>query len=324
MKALVTGASGFAGSHLANALVQRGYEVYGFVRPTSNVSNLSPKVTIIQGDLTSQASVYCAVQDMDIVYHIAATYRDSGVSQQTYYDVNVMGTRHVIEACLVHKVNRMVHCSTIGVHGHIEDPPATEQAPFNPGDDYQRTKLEAEHLVAQSIQDGLRATICRPAGVYGPGDRRFLKLFRAIKNKTFIMFGSGEVCYHLIYIDDLIQGMILCGEKPEALGQTYIIAGNKAMTLNDLTNSIAKVLGVRKPQWRIPFCLLWQASVLCEDVCKPLGLKPPLFRRRADFFRKNRAFDTSKIQNDLGFYPTINLEEGLHRTASWYKKNDLI
>ena len=324
MKALVTGASGFTGFHLANALVQRDYEVYGFVRPTSNVSNLSPRVNLIQGDLTSRASVYLAVQDMDIVCHIAATYRDAGASQQTYYDVNVTGTRHVIEACLAHKVNRMVHCSTIGVHGHIENPPATEHSPFNPGDDYQRTKLEAENLVAQSIQDGLRATICRPTGIYGPSDKRFLKLFRAIKNKTFIMFGSGEVCYHLIYIDDLIQGIILCGERPEALGETYIIAGNEATTLNELTNSVAKILGVRKPQWRIPFWLLWQASVLCEDVCKPLGLKPPLFRRRADFFRKNRSFDASKIQNDLGFQPKINLEEGLHRTAKWYKENNLI
>jgi nucleoside-diphosphate-sugar epimerase len=212
----------------------------------------------------------------------------------------------------------------MGVHGHIENPPATEQSPFNPGDDYQRTKLEAENLVAQSIQDGLRATICRPAGIYGPSDKRFLKLFRAIKNKTFIMFGSGEVLYHLIYIDDLVQGFILCGEKPEALGETYIIAGQKAITLNELTNRIAKVLGVKKPQWRIPFWLLWHASVLCEHTCKPLGLRPPLFRRRADFFRKSRSFDASKIQNDLGFQTKIDLEKGLRRTANWYKENNLI
>jgi nucleoside-diphosphate-sugar epimerase len=324
MKVLVTGASGFTGSHLANALVQRGYDVYGFVRPTSNVSTLSPKITLLQGDLTSQASVDRAVQGMDIVYHIAATYRDSGVSQQTYYDVNVMGTRHVIAACLAHKVNRMVHCSTVGVHGHIENPPANEHSPFNPGDEYQRTKLEAEKWVAQSIQDGLPATIFRPAGIFGPGDKRFLKLFRTIKNRTFIMFGSGEVLYHLIYIDDLVQGIILCGEKPEALGKIYIIAGKQAVTLNELSNSVARVLGVQKPKWRIPFWVLWQASVLCEDVCKPLGLKPPLFRRRADFFRKSRSFDTSKIQKDLGFQPKINLEEGLHQTATWYKANNLI
>jgi nucleoside-diphosphate-sugar epimerase len=218
----------------------------------------------------------------------------------------------------------MVHFSTIGVHGHIEHPPATEKSPFNPGDDYQRTKLEAENLVAQSVQDGLRATICRPAGIFGPGDTRFLKLFRAIKNKTFIMFGSGEVLYHLIYIDDLIQGVILCGEKPEALGETYIIAGKTATTLNKLTASIAKVLGVPKPRWRIPFWMLWQASVLCEDACKPLGLKPPLFRRRADFFRKSRSFDTSKIQNELGFEPKTSLEEGLHRTANWYKESNML
>lgn len=324
MKVLVTGASGFTGSNLANALVRQGDEVYGFVRPTSQVDSLSPEVSLIRGDLTSQASVHQAVKDMDIVYHVAATFRDSGIAKQGYYDVNVAGTRHVVEACRAHNVSRMVHCSTMGVHGHVENPPGTEQSPFNPGDEYQRTKLEAEKLVAQAIKEGLPATIFRPTGIYGPGDERFLKLFRSIKSRTFIMFGSGEVFYHLIYIDDLVQGIISCGENPEALGKTYIIGGEKATTLNELTDSVAKVLGVQKPRWRVSFWVLWQAAALCEDICKPSGIKPPLYRRRADFFRKSRSFDASKIQRELGFRPTINLEEGLRQTAMWYQSNNLI
>ena len=203
-------------------------------------------------------------------------------------------------------------------------PPANELSPFKPGDEYQRTKLEAEQLVKQAIESGLPATIFRPSGIYGPGDERFLKLFRAIKKGIFIMFGDGNVLYHFIFIDDLIRGIITCGEDPRALGKTYIIAGEKAVTLNEVTATIAHTIGVEKPKWRLPFWVLWQASVLCESVCKPLGVTPPLFRRRTDFFRKDRSFDTSQIQSDLQFQPSINLEEGLLRTANWYKANNFI
>ena len=324
MKILVTGASGFTGSHLANALVQRDHEVYGFVRPTSQVKGLASQVRIIRGDLANRSDVDSAIRDMDMVYHIAACYREPGVPDQVYFDVNVMGTRHVIDACLAYNIKRMVHCSTIGVHGDIDQPPANELSPFKPGDEYQRTKLEAEQLVQGAIKSGLPATIFRPSGIYGPGDKRFLKLFRAIKKGVFIMFGDGNVLYHLIFIDDLVRGIITCGEDPRALGKTYIIAGEKAVTLNEVTATIANTIGVETPKWRLPFWVLWQASVLCETVCKPFGVNPPLFRRRTDFFCKNRSFDTSHIRSDLQFKPKINLEEGLIRTANCYKANNFI
>ncbi len=324
MKALVIGASGFTGSYLANRLVEKGYDVYGFVRPTSNVDALSPKVTLIRGDLTFRDSVFQAIEGMDCVYHIAATYRDSGVCEQTYYDVNVMGTRHVLDACLDATVGRMVHCSTVGVHGHVENPPATERSPFNPSDVYQSTKLEAERLVGQYIESGLAATVCRPVGIYGPGNTRFLKLFRAIQKRTFIMFGTGDVLYHLTYVEDVVRGLIACGEIPRALGETYIIAGKTATTLNELVARVASVLGVKEPIFRLPFWALWQAAVLCEGLCKPLGLRPPLFRRRTDFFCQDRAFDTSKIRRGLGFQPGVELETGLRQTAVWYKAQNLL
>jgi nucleoside-diphosphate-sugar epimerase len=324
MKILVTGASGFTGSHLANALVQRGHEVYGFVRPTSNVSALSPGVHLVRGDLANKSDVDEAIRGTDMVYHIAACYREPGVPDQMYFDVNVTGTRHVAEACLKFGIKRMVHCSTIGVHGHVDHPPANEGSPFKPGDDYQRTKLEAEQLVRHLMQAGLPATIFRPTGIYGPGDKRFLKLFRAIKKGIFIMFGDGNTLYHFIFIDDLIRGIIICGEDPKALGKTYIIAGEKAATLNEITAIIAHIIGVKKPKWRLPFWLLWQASVICESVCKPFRVNPPLFRRRADFFRKSRSFDASQIRLDLQFQPNITLEEGLQKTADWYKANNFL
>lgn len=326
MKALVTGASGFTGFHLAKTLKERGVEVYGFVRSKSRLSDLEKGgIQPVYGDLTNAESVEKAVQGMDVVYHIAASYRESGASVERLHDINVNGTRHVMDAVLKAKVKRVVHCSTVGVHGHVDQPPANEDAPFKPGDEYQDTKLEGEILVQKYIDSkGLPATIFRPVGIYGPGDKRFLKLFKAIRKGTFVMFGTGDVLYHLTYIDDLVNGIIMCGEKDEALGKTYIIAGEKATTLNELTGTIADVLGVKPPRIRIPYWMLWWASCVCEDICKFFKLNPPLFRRRAHFFIKDRAFDISRIQNDLHYVPQIPLLDGIKRTAEWYREKNLI
>jgi nucleoside-diphosphate-sugar epimerase len=322
---LVTGVSGFTGSNLAKALVRNGDEVYGFVRPSSRLNGLQEMgIHIVKGDLTEANSVEEAVKGMDIVYHIAASYRESGLPSSEYYKVNVGGTRLVLEAAFKHGVKRVVHCSTVGVHGHVENPPADENAPFNAGDLYQETKIEGEKVAREYMQKGLSCVIFRPVGIYGPGDRRFLKLFKAIKQRRFIMFGDGEFLYHLTFIDDLVRGIIVCGESEKASGETFIIAGEKATTLNELVALIADTLHVKKPGLYVPFWILWTASVLCEFACKPFGINPPLFRRRADFFRKDRSFNASKIEMMLGFKPSVSLEEGLRRTADWYRKENLI
>jgi dihydroflavonol-4-reductase len=324
-KVLVTGVSGFTGSNLARALVHNGDEVYGFARPSSHLHGLPEAgIHILTGDLRDANSVEEAVQGMDIVYHIAASYRESGLPDSEYYEVNVGGTRHVLAAARKHRVKRVVHCSTVGVHGHVAHPPADENAPFDPGDLYQETKLEGEKVAREYMQQGLSCVIFRPVGIYGPGDRRFLKLFKAIKQRKFVMFGNGEVLYHLTFIDDLVRGIIACGESDKASGEIFIIAGEKATTLNELVALIADTLGVKKPGLYAPFWSLWAASVLCEFACKPFGLTPPLFRRRADFFRKDRSFNAAKIEKMLGFTPSVSLEEGIRRTADWYHRENLL
>jgi nucleoside-diphosphate-sugar epimerase len=317
--ALVTGATGFTGGHLARALQARGYRVRALVRPATDASGLvDAGIEVVDGDITDSSAVMRAAAGVDTVYHIAALFRTAGHPDEYYRAVNVGGTHNVLDAAARHGVRRVVHCSTVGVHGAIRDVPSHESSPFNPGDIYQETKLEGELAAQEAFRGGLEGVVVRPGAIYGPGDLRFLKLFRTIQSGRFRMFGSGEVTYHLVYIDDLVRGFILCGERPEAVGETYILAGEAYITLNEFVRLIAHAIGVDPPRGRLPLRPLMAAAVLCERICRPLRIEPPLHRRRVEFFVKPRAFTIAKARRELGYTPRITPEEGLRRTAEWY------
>jgi dihydroflavonol-4-reductase len=316
---LVTGATGFTGSHLARALHARGYRVRTLVRSGSGARALERSgVKVVRGDVTRASDVECAATGVHTIYHLAALFRTAGHADEEYRAVHVAGTRHVLDAAITHEVGRVVHCSTAGVHGAVRHIPGDEDSPFNPGDIYQKTKLEGEEVARAAFQAGVPGVVVRPVGIYGPGDLRFLKLFRAVHNRRFMMFGSGKVPYHLTYIDDLVDGLILCGEKPEALGQTYILAGCEYVALNDLVRGVADAVGVPHPSGRLPLWPLLTGASLCEALCRPFNIEPPLHKRRAEFFVHSRAFTSEKARRELGFAPKVPLTEGLRRTAEWY------
>ena len=325
---LVTGVTGFTGGCLARYLVGRGLRVRGLVRRESRAKARELEVAgveVIEGDLTDRASLGAACRDAEVVYHIAASYRSAGQADDVYRAVNVTGTEHLLHAAHGAGVRRFVHCSTGGVHGHIEQPPATEDAPLAPGDIYQDTKLEAEQLARETgVSMGLEVVVVRPIGIYGPGDTRFLKMFRGISRHRFPILGAGDVFYHLTYIDDLVEGFRLCGHMTEAAGRTYILAGPQYTTLNELVALIATELGVRPPRWHFPVWPVWLLGALCEGVCVPLRIEPPLYRRRVEFFTKSRAFDTTRAKAEIGWAPKIDLRTGLSRTAAWYKQQGLL
>ncbi|MSO30869.1 MAG: NAD-dependent epimerase/dehydratase family protein, partial [Acidobacteria bacterium] len=254
------------------------------------------------------------------VYHIAAIYRQAGVSRDLYRAVNATAVGQLVEAAAAGGVRRVVHCSTVGVHGDIEHPPANEDAPLKPGDIYQETKLEGERLARDAgARLSIAVTIVRPSGIYGPGDRRLLKLFRGVARRRWITLGRGKIYYHLTYIDDLVEGFRLCGEHPSATNQTYILAGGEVTTLNDLVATVADATGVPAPRIHLPVWPFWIAGAACEAVCAPLRLEPPLYRRRVDFFTKSRAFDISRARRDLGYAPQVRLRDGITRTIEWYR-----
>ena len=326
MRVLVTGATGFTGGHLSRGLKARGRDVVALVRDETRAGSLKGDgIILATGDIRDAAAVERAAQRVEVIYHVAAIYRQAGLREDEYRAVNARAVGTVIEAASRAGVKRVVHCSTVGVHGDVERPPANEDAPLKPGDIYQVTKLEGERVAREAgARAGVEVVIARPTGIYGPGDRRLLKLFRGVARRRFLVLGSGEIFYHLTYIDDLVEGFRLCGEVPAAAGRTYILAGGEVTTLNDLIRIVAEVAGVQPPTLHLPVLPVWVAGAACELICAPFGIEPLLYRRRVDFFTKSRAFDIARARGELGYAPKVSLREGIRRTLDWYRRADWI
>jgi dihydroflavonol-4-reductase len=320
MKIALTGATGYTGGRLLTALVARGDEVTALARPTSAAARCD-KVRWVEGDLSDARAVDRLVEGAEGVIHVAAVYRTAGHPDSYYREVNVAGTQRLLEAAARAGVRRFVHTSTVGVHGDIASPPADETAPIAPGDVYQETKAEAEALaLAFHRRQGLPVTIVRPGAIYGPGETRFLKLFRAIARGRYAVVGKGRAFYHPVFIDDLVAGFLLALERPEAVGEAFIVAGPRFVTQNELAAVIARHTGGRVLPFHVPAAPLRLAAALCEAVCVPLGIEPPLHRRRVDFWTKSRAFSIAKARRLLGYAPSVDLDEGVARTAASYRE----
>jgi len=321
MRVALTGATGYTGGRLLSVLTGRGDTVRALSRPSSKRPRLSPAPTWIEGDLGDRPALERLVEGAETVIHLAAVYRTAGHPDAYYREVNVEGTARLLEAAAAAGVRRFVHTSTVGVHGDIEHPPADETTPFAPGDVYQATKAEADSLALDfHARRGVPVTVVRPGAIYGPGETRLLKLFRAIARGRYAVVGSGQAYYHPVYIDDLVQGYLLALERPEAVGEAFIIAGPSFVTQQELAETIARATGGRILPFHVPVAPLRWLAALCEAVCVPLGVEPPLHRRRVEFWTKSRAFSTDKARRLLGYEPSVDLETGAARTAAWYKQ----
>jgi nucleoside-diphosphate-sugar epimerase/2-polyprenyl-3-methyl-5-hydroxy-6-metoxy-1,4-benzoquinol methylase len=322
MRVAITGGTGFIGSRLALKCLERHDEVkvlglQNTAAESENTVDLRRKnvecvpVSVLDRDGLSKELV-----GVDVVYHLAAAQHEMNVPDQYFYDVNVQGTNNVLETSIENGVKRFVHGSTIGVYGIVERA-IDEETPCNPENIYGLTKLEGEKL-ALSFQEKLPVTVIRIPEVYGPGDRRLLKLFKAIQKNRFFMIGSGKNLHHLIYIDDLIQSFFLAAEKHEAVGEVFLLAGKEPVSTNEMVATIAKHLGARGSLFSVPFGPLYLTAATMEGILRPLGIQPPLHRRRMDFFKKSFSLSWKKAGDLLQYNPQISFSDGILETARWY------
>jgi nucleoside-diphosphate-sugar epimerase len=327
MRVLVTGGTGFTGKALVKRLLDLKHDVvaldYKEGLRTQELRDWGAKVVL--GSVTDRQVVAHAMEGVEVVHHLAAAFREMGVPDTYYYEVNVNGTRNVLDVARAQGVRKFVYCSTCGVHGNVDPAPAGEDAPIRPADYYQRTKYEAEPFVLRAAREGFPATILRPAAIYGPGDpERFYLIYRRVKTGTFPIFGSGKTLYHPLYIDNLVDAFLTVMDPAKGQAEAYLIADEQYVEIERLVKMIGEAIAVSVRTPHYPVLPLVVAGHVCEKICRPLGIVPPIFPRRVDWYRQNRAFRIEKAKLDLGWTPKIGLTEGLRRTAEWYGAEGLL
>ncbi|MBI3987796.1 MAG: NAD(P)-dependent oxidoreductase, partial [Lentisphaerae bacterium] len=303
---LVTGAAGFTGRALVKRLLEAGAEVIAIVRPARQCVGEGLNVRWHYGDVFDEAVVRAATRDVHYIFHLASHFRDASATEAMHVAVHMRSTQLLAAAALgAPDFQRFIHVSTVGVHGHVTKPPADENSPLAPEDVYQRTKAEAETWVRDfAVRNSLPFTIVRPTPIFGPGDRRLLKLFRVATWPIVPVPSRGLCHYHLIHVDDLVEAMLVAAIHPAARNQTFILGNPEPILIEDFIRLAARGLGREHVRLiHVPFWPLLWTSVACETVCRWFGLKPTLNRRRVGFFVMNRWFDTSKAQSLLGFHP---------------------
>jgi nucleoside-diphosphate-sugar epimerase len=325
MRIVVTGATGFIGCQLAQILAGLGHDLVATGRAASAVESARLErlekagVRVEVGSLLDPGFAGVLTKACEIVIHLAAAQHEGNVPDSYFRDINVTGTRLLLEAAIGARARRFVYGSTIGVYGAASAQELTEVSATRPENIYAVTKLEAEQLVtAHSPQ--IETCIARISETYGPGDFRLLKLFRAIDRGKFVVLGSGGNVRQVIYVDDLAAGLLLAAQHPGAVGQTFVFAGTEVMTTNSMVAQIAAALHRRPPRLHVPVWPFRAAAAILEGTLRPLGIQPPLTQRRLDFFTKSFLFSTAKYRQVLGFVPRVSFAEGAGTTAEWYRK----
>lgn len=317
---LVTGGTGFLGRCMVRKLVGAGERVRVLAHSRPDPGVLPDECEILVGDVRDEEPVRRAAEGVEIAIHLVSNFRHPGTDREAHA-INVVGTRHLLEAARRAGVDQVIHCSTVGVHGSVREVPATEESPLDPGDPYQRTKLEAEREArAFGERTGLPVTVIRPIPMYGPGDRRTLKLFRMVNSGWYVRVGDGRTLFQLSHVEDVAEGFLLSLRNPAAIGETFLVGGGPHLALNQLVSRVAEALGVEYRTLQLPLRPLLVAATLCEWAFAPFPLDPPLHRRRVRFYTNDRAFSTRKAREVLGYEPKISLEDGLARTARWYRE----
>jgi len=298
----------------------KGKKLRVLVRKTSNTTNLKKlNVEIVFGSLNDLDSLRKATENIETVYHLAAMLGSPEITYNQLYEVNVKGTENLIKACTENKVKRFVLISSVAAMGPTKNM-ADETTKCNPKTDYDKTKHFSEIAVRKSE---LGWTIIRPTMVYGPGEiRNKAKMFRLIQKGFFAIIGNGKNLMSLVYIDNLVSGIILAGESTRAIKQTYIISDKNPYTMNEFIKTIAKQEKVRTP-FHIPVWLAY-IGAFCFKILRFFGVPQLLSVDRIKNMTMNHSFNISRAIKELNYNPEISLDEGIKRTVEWYREKRIL
>jgi nucleoside-diphosphate-sugar epimerase len=326
MDVLVTGATGFLGTHLTMRLLTEGARVRVLARSPARAKDLvAAGAEVVPGEITDASAVRTALNGVGAVYHLAGKLYIPGTPDSVYEHIHVEGTRTLLACAREQPVApRLVHCSTTGVLGVTGDTPAREDAPYRPTNAYERTKCTAEQLVRDVQRDGMPAVIVRPGLVYGLGDLHLLGFFRSIQSRLFHPIGRRPVWLHPVYITDMTEAFVRCGQDERAIGECFHIAGNEPVTIATLAKTIASALRVPAPRGTIPITAARTVAALGDLLPAHMREHAPLTSSRLDFLTHSRVYDVAKARAILGFSARTHLSDGIALTASWYRSQGLL
>lgn len=321
MRIFVTGALGFIGAHFVERALDAGHAITGLYRGAEGekrelLRQFSARgAQLHPGDVLDPDSYAALLQGSECVCHFAAAFKGSGHSEEDFTRINVLGTERLLLAAAKAGVRRFVLCSTAGIYGQSLEGLTDETSPAKPWNSYERSKFGAEERLRELAgRLGVEYVILRPAVVYGPRDDRLLKLFRAAAKGRFPLFGPGLGRRHMVYVSDVADAFILGCTTAGAANQDMIIAGPEAVPLRKLLEVLADVVKRKRCGPRLPLTPMLILAALVEDASKLIGVSPPLYRRRMDFYRSDAAFNCTRAQLVMGWTPRVGLAEGLRRT----------
>jgi nucleoside-diphosphate-sugar epimerase len=324
LRDLVTGGSGFLGSHLVEALVARGDQVRVLVRPTSKRAYLeSLDVELAYGDLNDVGSLTRATQGIDRIYHCAALAADWG-PRKTFHTSNVTGVLSLLEAALEAGVSKFIHVSTTDVYGH-PDYPADETAPYRPrGWPYGDTKIEGERLVwTYSRERNLPVTVVRPVSIYGPRSISFvLDIVELLRGGSMVHIGTGRKPAGLAYVTNVVDLLLLAAGSESSVGQAYNACDGSDVTWRQYVDRLAEIVGVSSPRVVIPYRLAYLAGWTMEKIYGALRIeaRPLLTRMAAELFGTHQGFPIDKARRELGYEPRVDFDEGMRQVEAWLRQ----
>jgi nucleoside-diphosphate-sugar epimerase len=323
MNSLITGSNGFIGSHLVEQLLKLGHQVFCFIRKTSNLKWLQGlPVHYIYGDIKDTDALIKAIDNKNFIFHLGGTVR--ACSEAEFYQVNYQGTYNLLQACRQKNssLQRFIFISSQAAAG-----PSSSQTPINelhlpnPISIYGKSKLKAEQAV-QDFAAEFPVTIIRPPSVYGPRDDDVFQFFKIVKTGFKLSIGTSDKYVSLIFINDLINGIIKCFETHNSIGQTYFLANPELYSVLDIENVIAQVMSRKALTIRIPELFIDMAA-FTNEMISHITKKPALLNKDKALEMKQPYWlvDSAKAKNDFEFTTQYSLIEGMRETYLWYKQN---